>query len=350
MWTDHETYLEDLNTVASDSSIPWHLLEGKTVLVTGATGLVGSNVVNALLYQGMERGTGCRVVAPVRDISKAEALFCRQLLDCPGRLTLVQGDVSVPLSVPGNVDYIVHGASQTASAAFISNPVQTIETAVLGTRHILELALEKNVKSLVYLSSMEAYGSPHDEIPLTEDSPAYFDSMSPRSCYPESKRMCEALCCAYAQQYNVPAKVIRLAQTFGPGVRKEDTRVFVDFAKKALAGEDIILRTKGDSCRMYLYTMDAVAAILSVLLCGETGACYNAANKNTYCSIREMAELVSHTLSQGRSRVTVQTDDEASKIYPPAHKLYLDTGKLERLGWHARFALADMYKRMVKGF
>lgn len=209
MWIDHETYLEDLNTVTSDTVIPWEALDGKTVLVTGATGLVGSNVVNALLYRGMQRGSGCRVIAPVRSISKAEALFCSQLRDCPGRLQFIEGGIASPLSVKEDVDYIIHGASQTASTAFISNPVQTIETAVFGTRNILKLAREKKAASVVYLSSMEAYGSPHEDTPLTEDAPACFDSMAPRSCYPESKRMCEALCCAYAQQYGVPAKAIR---------------------------------------------------------------------------------------------------------------------------------------------
>lgn len=350
MWIHNETYLEDLRRICSADYLPWQQLSGKTVLVTGATGLVGSNVVNALLYQGMSEPDPCRVIALVRNREKAASIFRQQLLDCPGRLIFAEGDITSPIALPGQVDYIIHGASQTASVEFVRHPVETIETAVWGTRHLLELAREKQAASFVYLSSMEAYGSPHTEQPLREDAPACFDTMSPRSCYPESKRMCEALCCAYAQEYRVPAKVVRLAQTFGPGVPKEDTRVFVDFSRKALKGEDIVLRTKGDSCRMYLYTMDAAAAILTVLLRGEAGECYNAANTQTYCSIREMAELVSSVLSGGRSRVTVQLDEQAQKIFPPAHKLYLDTSKLEKLGWKANYTLSDMYQRMVKGF
>ena len=159
--------------------------------------------------------------------------------------------------------------------------------------------------------------------------------------------MCEGMCCAYAEQYDIPAKVVRLAQTFGPGVRRDDARVFADFARKASNGEDIVMHTSGESSRMYLYTMDAVSAILTVLLKGENGNCYNAANKTTYCSIKEMAELVSRVLSDGKSSVIIQLDEESRKKFSPPHRLYLDTGKLEALGWCAEYGLEEMYRRMV---
>ena len=350
MWTGHSTYLEDLEQAIQNKSVFGTDLEGKTILVTGATGLVGQNIVNALLYFGLKSSAAPKVLALVRNEEKAKKLFAQQKKDCEDNLQFLIGDVINLPDITCKIDHIIHGASQTASAAFVKNPVETIETAVTGTKNLLELAKNKQVDSFVYLSSMEAYGSPTEEVPLSENAAACFDSMAVRSCYPESKRMCEALCAAYAAEYGVPAKAVRLAQTFGLGVSGEDVRVFADFARKALKGEDIVMLTKGDSCRMYLYTMDAAEAILTVLLRGQNGACYNAANKETYCSIKEMAELVSQILSDGKSKVTVQLNEENMKKYPPAHKLMLDTAKLEGLGWRANYSLDEMYRRMVKGF
>ena len=350
MWTENANYKEDLELAIRNTSVFGEALDGKRILVTGATGLVGQNLVNALLYYGSKTSQPPVLLLPVRNMEKAQKLYEQQIRECGEQIVLIPGDVTVPLEVDGTIDYIVHGASQTESAAFVKKPVETIETALAGTKNMLELAKNKGVKSFVYLSSMEAYGSPTEESLLSENAPAYFDSMAVRSSYPEGKRICETLCAAYAAEYDVPAKVVRLAQTFGPGVAREDVRVFADFARKALISEDIVMLTMGDSCRMYLYTMDAATAILTVLLKGENGVCYNAANKETYCSIREMAEMVSEILSDGKSKVVIKIDEETRKKYPPAHKLKLDTSKLENLGWKATCDLEEMYKKMVQAF
>ena len=336
---------EDICNLAQ-SQILEDLPESASVLITGATGLICSQIIWALACHGVAKQKNIQVLALVRNEKKARSMF-GDLIDA-GLVTLCVGDIVNPLKIEQNVDFIIHGASATSSLFFVEKPVETIVTALQGTQNMLELAKEKQVDSFVYLSSMEAYGSPTEEQLLTEKSGAYFDSMSVRSCYPESKRMCESLCAAYTAEYGVPGKVVRLSQTFGPGVSKDDVRVFADFARKAVNGEDIVMQTKGDSCRMYLYTMDAVAAILTVLLKGKNGECYNAANKETYCSIKEMAELVSATLSGGKSKVTMQIDEENIKKYPPAHKLKLDTARLESLNWQPERGLRDMFIRLAE--
>ena len=349
MWKSNPVHLEDLQRIVADDNIPWHELDGKTILVTGATGLIGSNIVNALLYYGERTALPPRVLAFVRNREKAERVFSEQLAEHADMLSFVVGDICDPAELDGQVDYIIHAASDTASRNFISRPVEIIHTAVIGTWNMLELARKKNLKSFVYLSSMEAYGSPTEERLLTEDAPAYFDSSALRSCYPESKRMCEMSAAAYAAEYQVPAKCVRLAQTFGPGIAQSDVRVFADFSRKALAGENIVMATKGDSQRMYLYTADAVRAILTVLLKGENGKCYNAANPATYCSVLEMAQLVGQLFSEGRTKVIFSTDPRDAQKYPPGHKLKLDVSRLASLGWHAYTALPDMYLRMIQG-
>ena len=349
MWIYDKIHFDDLNTIVKNNNIPWSVLDGKTIFVTGATGLIGQNIVNTLLYYGKLTKKPPKVIALVRNIEKAKLIFSQQLEDCDTYLRFVVSDITSYFEIEEKIDYIIHGASETSSASFIEKPVETIDTAFFGTKNMLELARKHNVTSFVYLSSMEAYGSPKIENSLKESDAAYFDSMSVRSSYPESKRMCETLCCAYTSEYNVPVKVVRLAQTFGYGISKDDKRVFADFARKAIKGEDILLLTRGESKRMYLYTMDAVSAILMIMLKGENGNCYNAANKDTYCTIKEMAKLVLKTLSTSDSKIIINCDDTGNKKYSPEHDLNLDVSKLERLNWKAYINLENMYKKMAEG-
>ena len=174
--------------------------------------------------------------------------------------------------------------------------------------------------------------------------------MSVRSCYPEVKRLCENMCAGYVSQYGVPAKIIRLTQTFGEGVKYDDKRVFAEFARCAVEGRDIVLKTKGETRRNYLYTDDAAEAILTVLDKGVAGEAYNAANEDTYCSIREMAELVAGKCSGGKIKVRIEETDSTKLGYAPTLHMNLDTGKLQALGWHPTIGLEEMYNRLIADF
>ena len=157
-----------------------------------------------------------------------------------------------------SVDYIIHGASATSSKYFVSNPVETIYTALDGTSNILKFATEKKINGMVYLSSLEVYGTPEKDADLiTENDYGYIEPLSVRSSYSEGKRMVECLCASYAHEYSVPVKIARLSQTFGPGVAYEDGRVFAEFARCALEQRDIVLHTQGHTVRSYCYTKDA---------------------------------------------------------------------------------------------
>lgn len=352
MWTQTPVFKEDLDALRADTALPWQELEGKRILVTGGTGLIGSTLISALLYSGMGKAQPPRVVALVRSEERARQQFAPQLADCPGCLEFVEGEVQSLPPIDGPVDYIIHGASQTASQAFAETPVDTIATAVFGTRNMLELARQKQVKGFVYLSSMEAYGSVTEDRPLSEGDLGYVDPRSVRSCYPESKRMCENLCCCYVSQYGVPATICRLAQTFGPGIDiKTDARVMSFFLRCALDGRDITLSTPGNSTRMCLYTMDAASALLFILLKGEPGCVYNAANEATYGSVRDTALFVAQEIAGGNIQVHCPdtADAEALKKYPPEYKLRLDCTALRCLGWQPTTDLKAMYVRMMSG-
>lgn len=338
-------YQEDMEYISCAGCIDWELLKGKSILITGGTGLIGSTVINGILYADNKYGLHIRIIALVRNLKKAKKVFTN---DVGEKLRFVVGSVEDLPDIQEKVDYIVHGASPTASLFFVQHPVETIRIAVRGTENLLQLAKEKTVKGFVYLSSMEVYGAPQADTLIPETQGCTLDSMVVRSCYPIAKRLCENLCASFSQEYNVPAKVIRLAQTFGPGVLKDDKRVFAEFARDAIEGNDIVLQTAGISKREYLYTADAVTAILTVLLYGTGGEAYNAGNPETYCSITEMAQLVAEQIAKDKIHVQFpQNKAEKNSKYPPSHHLHLDVSKLESLEWKPTKNLKEMYLRML---
>ena len=338
--------LQDMEQIARNTQIPWEKLKDKHVLVTGATGLIGCAVVKALLHRSQTAGDNIWVVALVRDPEKAKAMFPEE----NAGLAFVTGTLENMPAMDMPVDYIIHCACPTDSSFFLNRPVDTIDTILAGTQNILELAREKKSQGVVFLSSMEVYGSVPEEKNLSEDMLGQIDLMSPRSCYPMAKRMAENMCCSYWAQHQVPAVICRLAQTFGPGVRMDDRRVFAYMARCAMAGTDIELATSGSKKNMYLYTADAVTAILMILLLGQPGTAYNAANMNTYCSVKEMAQAVAEHLGQGKVSVKVNMQANMNQLFRPDGFLKLDTQKLQALGWQPAVDLIEMYKRMISAF
>ncbi len=335
---------EDFERIAESSCIPWSRLRNSSVLVTGATGLIGSTAVKALLYANQRHALHLEVYCLVRNLEKAVCML--QEYSAETGLHLISQTVETPFEQDVHFDYIIHGASPTASAYFIEHPVETMHTAISGTRNMLELAVKNQVKGFLYLSSMEAYGNVSDERVLKENDLGSIDLGNLRNCYPESKRVCELLTTAYAREYQIPAMNIRLAQTFGPGVSIDDKRVFAMMARCAMNQEDIVLLTKGESKHSYLYTAECVEALLCVMLNGTAGETYNAANPDTYCSIYKMGEMVAEEFGDGKIRVRVVESDQSK--YPIPGFLNLSIDKISALGWEPRVSLREMYARMMK--
>lgn len=347
--SSYDSFLQrDVEFISNSSCVPWEDFRSKSVLVTGATGLIGSLIVLALACRNRLFNQEIKIKALARNKKKAERVF-ENLLGRPG-FEIVEGDVNASIEGAGEVDYIIHTASATSSKYFVTNPVETIATAIDGTRNVLELARRCKVKGFLYLSSLEVYGVPAEgHVNMLESEAGYIDSMKVRSCYSEGKRMVECLCASYASEYGVPVKVARLGQTFGAGVPYEDNRVFAQFSRSAIEGVDIVLKTKGETLRNYCYTADAVTALLTILAKGNVSEAYNVANKNTAITIADMAQLVCRKFSNGKSNVVFDIAEDCAKLgYNPVVKICLDTNKLENLGWKAEYDLEQMFERTIE--
>ena len=310
-----------------------------TYIVTGSTGLIGAALVRTLAARGDH------VVAAARNVEKAKRLFA----GLKG-IDVVEWDVTRPfdksrLSLPSpSGACLIHAAAETASRGFVESPVETIATIVDGTRNVLELARTARLGKVVFLSTMEVYGAPTSD-PVAEGDFGVLDPAAVRSSYPEEKRLAENLCAAYAKEFGVDVTIARLTQTFGPGVVRGDTRVFAQFAEAVLEKRDIVLHTEGRTARCYCYIDDAVSAILTLAAKGAPGEAYNVANPATFCTIREMADMLA--AAHPPTRVVVDLAGAAGRGYAPEFRMRLSTAKLEALGWKPRTGLLDAYDNLI---
>lgn len=316
----------------------------ESYLVTGATGYIGSALIRYLLREKPD----VRITAIVRAPGKA-----REML--PARIELFQADLTQSDSLDNlniKFDAVIHCACMTKSNEMIHRPVEVSRSIIGSTQTILEFARKRGVGSVVCLSSMEVYGQidcPNGHrIREEEASAGRIELLNMRSCYPLAKRMAENICYCYFREYGVPVKVARLAQTFGKGVLPGESRVFVQFARSALEGRDIVLHTCGSSVGNYCDIEDAVRGILTILEKGIEGEAYNVVNEGSTMTICEMAEMVCRKLAAGQIKVVYDIPEENVYGYAAETKLRLSGKKLEDLGWRPVKGLEEMYQDLCR--
>lgn len=331
---ESSTYLEDLSQ-AIKTTVGIESLKESSVLITGASGLIGSFVVDVLLYYNKTKNANIKVYASGRNKEKLAERFSSFM---GPNLVFVEHDVNCKPEFDFDVDYIIHAASNAYPKAFATDPVGTILSNIVGTQYLLDYAKEHNTKRFMFVSSGEVYGQSDKGVTAyKEDFSGYVDPTQARSCYPASKRAAETLCVSYTKQYALDTVIVRPCHTYGPNTTKSDNRANVQFVNSAINGEDIVMKSSGSQMRSYCYIADCASALLTVLACGESANAYNIANSDARITIADFAKTVAEIT---KTKVVFSELDDAQKAQEtPISYAVLDTEKLYSLGFEGKYSV-----------
>ena len=336
--------IEDMQRM-SEAELPWRELEGKTILVTGATGMLASYVTWLLLYLHEHAGINVSVVALCRNRQKAEQYF-GSYEGKPYFHLLIQ-DVCEPIAYEGKMDYIFHLAGNASPHFINTDPVGIIKCNLQGTMNVLEYARDFLSRKVIFASTREVYGKNEEAELLDEQAFGILDPLDDRSCYTESKRAVEALLKSYYLQFDVNFNIVRIAHSYGPTMKLEnDGRVMADLLGDVVAGRDIVLKSSGEAIRAFLYVTDAVVGMFTVLFYGETAKAYNLANETEPISIKDLAQLL--TSYRKDKSIQVVTTEGCQKGYCAYRRTALDTSAIEQLGWKPQASLKEGINRVFQ--
>ena len=341
----HPAYLAQLTAAVEDPGLPIQALSGERVLITGATGMLGSCLVDLLMAANRQRQIGVHIYALGRSAERGQARFADVWKD--PWFTFVEQDINAELgALTQPVDYIVHAASNADPVSFAKYPVETLKANFDGTERLLSLARQWHSR-LLFVSSGEMYGQmPADAPPFVETDCGTVDHSSPRACYPAGKRAAEVLCQAYRQEYGVDSVIARPCHLYGPTMTKSDSRAIAQFVRNAVAGEPIVLKSEGLQDRTWCYATDAAAALLYILLRGQSGEAYNVADARSRATVRAMAEK---TAAAGGTQVVFAQPDAAEKAgFTPITHAVLSAEKLQSLGWAPGVRLEEGLRATVR--
>ena len=343
---EHRLYQEDLNLLIQEN-LSWEKLSGKHILITGASGLIGTFLIDTLMKRNDICHSDIYVYALSRNIGKLIGRFGHFIQKGTPYLQLIEHDVTQEFKIiGGGIDYIVHAASNTHPKEYSNDPVGTITSNVLGSYYLLEYAKSCKYCRVVLLSSVEVYGENRGDTSYFDESYCgYINCNTLRAGYPESKRLSEAMLQAYIAQHGTEGVIVRLSRIYGPTVAADDSKAVSQFIHKAVLGEDIILKSAGNQLYSYMYAADAVHAILRCMTDGLCGEAYNVADRASDMALKDIAEYLAE-LSGGRVVFDVP-DEVEQRGYSTATKALMSAEKLRRLGWKARYSMKDGLKRTL---
>lgn len=344
---DSRLYMEDIKLVAC-CNYKWEMLRGKSVAISGGTGMIGSFIVDVLMYQNDVMDLDTHIYVLGRSREKACDRFGKYMA-CD-KFHFVCHDINEQLDtadkLQSGIDYIIHAASNTHPAAYAGDPIGTISANVFGTKYLLDFAEKAGCKRFVFLSSVEIYGENRgDTDKFYEGYLGYIDCNTLRAGYPESKRTGEALCQAYRKQRGLDIVIPRLSRIYGPTMLMSDTKAISQFILKGAYGEDIVLKSEGTQLYSYAYVADAASAIIKLMLEGENGQAYNVVSDASDLTLRELAERIADYV--GKNVVYELPDKVESAGYSKATKALLDCEKLKGTGWKSLYGMRDGIIRTI---
>ena len=343
---DNDLYMDDVRFVAG-LPLAWDKLQGRSVMLSGATGLIGSFLIDVILEKNAADGLDCTVYALGRNEEKAKARFGASADD--PHFIFIPYNVNAPLVRDdiGTVDYILHLAANTHPMLYATDPIGTITTNLIGVQNMMEFAVAHDASRFVFASSCEMYGENRGDVELfDEDYCGYINCNTLRAGYPESKRCGEALCQAYKAQKGLDVVIARLTRSYGPTMNMSDTKAVSQFIKKGIASEDIVLKSEGTQYYSYTYVADAVSGLLTALFDGENGEAYNIAEESGDIMLKDLAAIIAGI--NGKQVVFELPDAVEAAGYSKATKARLNGAKLMALGWKPRYDIKSGMERTIK--
>lgn len=342
---NNELYMEDVQFVCS-LELPWEKLRDKTLMLSGATGMLGSFLVDVILENNLMHGLNCIVYLLGRNEKKAKERFSKFVGD--KHLFFISHDVQKPFVRDdlGTIDYVLHLASNTHPMQYSTDPIGTITTNIIGLQNMLEFAVEHKTNRFAFASSNEIYGENRGDVELFDENYCgYINSNTMRAGYPESKRCGEALCQAYKSQKGLDVVIPRFTRSYGPTMLMSDTKAISQFIKRSIAGEDIVLKSTGTQFYSYTYVADAISGLLTVLLKGENGEAYNIAEEHSDIMLKDLARIIAGV--NGKEVVFEIPNAVEAAGYSTATKARLDGHKLMKLGWKPKYDIHTGIKHTI---
>ena len=317
----------------------------KRILVSGARGMLGSMFIDAMMLLNRKYGSNIKIYAVTRNKKLAEERFIRHIDD--NHFNIFFADINKDkIKIDEDIDFVVHGASNTHPFLYSGKPIETILTNVAGTNNLLEFAVKHRCKRFLFFSSVEVYGEKRGDCEkFKEDYCGYINSNTMRAGYPESKRTGETLCQAYIKEYGLDSVILRLARCYGPGILQNDSKALSQFIHRAKEKRDIILKSEGKQEFSYVYQADVVDAMCYFLQFGISGECYNVTGKDSDVSLKDLAEKIAD-MSGVLVKYELPDKNEAAG-YSMATKAVLDGRKAETIGWTAVYPIWEGIKRSL---
>jgi len=355
--TSEDVVSTDLRYICSNLEAEFSQMAGKNLLITGGAGFLGYYLIQSILYWN-KMGIGEPISLTVYDNYIRGVPDWLIALEVDANLTLTKHDITQPLP-EGMVDfqYVIHAASIASPIFYRKYPIATMDANVSGLRLLLDYVKRQKssglaVEGFLFFSTSEIYGDPQPEnIPTPETYRGNVSSTGPRACYDEAKRYGETLCVNFAQQYELPIKIARPFNNYGPGLKITDRRVLPDFARDVLAGCNIVMLSNGSPSRTFCYISDAIIGYYKILVSGRSGEAYNIGTENPEVTIADLAENVvelSRDLFGFAGKVIRQTsDDQAYLVDNPNRRCPVIEKARVDLGYNPRIEFEEGLRRTL---
>ena len=341
----HRIIEEDVEAIAKNIEKECRKLSGKTMLITGGAGFLGNYFISAIDFlnrNALEKP--CKIISVDNFITGV-----KYRLEESENFRAIKHNVKDPFEVSEKIDFIIHAAGIASPKFYRKYKIETIDVATLGTKNMLELAMKKRPESVLFFSSSEVYGDPDPKfVPTPETYVGRVSCTGPRSNYDESKRLGETMCIAYFQEHNVPVKIVRPFNIFGPGMRLDDYRVIPNFVANAMQKKPIPVYGSGKHTRTFCYVTDGITGFLKVLLSDFDGEVFNVGNDSNEISMEDLAKIVAEIFE---NKIKIEKTSGPTDAYASADpkRRCPDLAKIRaKLSFEPKIDLKTGVKRFVE--